>query len=164
MTPQQIALVQASFTKVVPVAAVAADLFYQRLFELAPDVRPMFAADLSAQKRKLIDTLAYAVASLSSPDKLGPELVALGERHADYGTKVEHFTPVGEALLWALQQALNEEFTHGVADAWEAVYSELAQVMIDAMMRKVSMAAKQTQPFAAAGKSAGNAQALGVRP
>jgi len=141
MTPQQIALVQTSFAKVVPVAGTAADLFYQRLFELAPDVRPMFAADLTAQKKKLIDTLAYAVDSLSMPDKLGPELAALGERHADYGTKVEHFTPVGEALMWALQQALNEEFTHAVADAWEAVYSELAQAMIDAMMRKVSMAA-----------------------
>lgn len=141
MTPQQIALVQVSFAKVVPVAGTAADLFYQRLFELAPDVRPMFAADLSAQKKKLIDTLAYAVDSLSNPDKLGAELAALGERHADYGTKVEHFTPVGEALMWALQQALDEEFTHAVADAWEAIYSELAQAMIDAMMRKVSMAA-----------------------
>ena len=141
MTPQQIALVQTSFTRVVPVAATAADLFYQRLFELAPDVRPMFAADLSAQKKKLIDTLAYAVDSLTQPDKLGSELTALGERHADYGTKVEHFAPVGEALLWALQQALNEEFTPAVADAWESVYAELSQAMIDAMMRKVSMAA-----------------------
>ena len=43
--------------------------------------------------------------------------------------------------MWALQQALDEEFTHAVADAWEAIYSELAQAMIDAMMRKVSMAA-----------------------
>lgn len=141
MTPQQIALVQASFAKVAPISAMAADLFYQRLFELAPDVRPMFAADLSGQKKKLMDTLAYAVASLSCPYKLGPELAALGERHADYGTKVEHFTRVGEALMWALQQALNEEFTHAVADAWETVYSELAEAMIDAMMRKVSMAA-----------------------
>jgi len=160
MTPQQIALVQASFANVAPVSAAAADLFYQRLFELAPDLRSMFAADLSAQKKKLIDTLAYAVDSLSCPDKLGPELAALGERHADYGTKVEHFTPVGEAMLWALQQALNEEFTPAVADAWEAVYAALAQEMIDAMMRKVSMVVQHTQPFPPAGKSAGNALAL----
>ncbi|MBN9087804.1 MAG: hypothetical protein J0J01_12915 [Reyranella sp.] len=141
MTPQQIALVQASFAKLVPMSATAADLFYRRLFELAPDVRPMFAADLSGQKKKLMDTLGYAVASLSCPYKLGPELAVLGERHADYGTKVEHFTLVGEALMWALQRALNEEFTHAVADAWETVYGELAEAMIDAMMRKVSMAA-----------------------
>jgi len=141
MTPQQIALVQTSFAEVVPRAAAAADLFYDRLFELAPEVRPMFAQDLSAQKKKLIDTLAYAVDSLSQPDKLGPELVALGERHADYGTKVEHFTPVGAAMLWALEQVLGEAFTPAVADAWETVYGELSNAMIDAMMHKVSKAA-----------------------
>jgi hypothetical protein len=37
---QQIQLVQTSFKKVVPTAGTAADLFYDRLFEIAPDVRP----------------------------------------------------------------------------------------------------------------------------
>jgi hemoglobin-like flavoprotein len=141
MTPQQIKLVQTSFAELAPNSATAADLFYDRLFELAPDVRPMFAQDLSAQKKKLIDTLAYAVDSLTEPAKLGPEIIALGERHAAYGTKVEHFTPVGAALLWALEQVLGEAFTPAVADAWENVYDELSRTMIDAMMRKVSMAA-----------------------
>ena len=42
MTPQQVELVQSSLRKVVPIAGTAADLFYDRLFELAPAVRPMF--------------------------------------------------------------------------------------------------------------------------
>ena len=141
MTPKQVALVQTSFAAVVPKAATAADLFYERLFELAPEVRPMFADDLSGQKKKLIDTLAYAVDSLTQPEKLGAEIEALGERHADYGTKVEQFTPVGTALLFALEQVLGEGFTPAVADAWETVYSDLSRAMIDAMMRKVSKAA-----------------------
>jgi hemoglobin-like flavoprotein len=37
MTPQQVELVQTSFKKVVPIAATAADLFYNRLFEIAKD-------------------------------------------------------------------------------------------------------------------------------
>jgi nitric oxide dioxygenase len=141
MTPKQIALVQMSFTKVVPIADSATTLFYARLFEIAPDLRPMFKQDLSEQRKKLVDTLVYVVDNLSCLDKLGPEICALGERHASYGTKVEHFTPVGTALLWALEQVLKDEFTPAVADAWETVYGELAHAMIDAMMRKVSMAA-----------------------
>ena len=39
MTPQQIELVQTSFKKVVPIAGTAADLFYGRLLEIAPDAR-----------------------------------------------------------------------------------------------------------------------------
>ena len=42
MTPDQIDLVQSSFAKVVPIADAAAELFYGRLFEIAPEVKPLF--------------------------------------------------------------------------------------------------------------------------
>ena len=64
MTPQQIELVQSSFKKVVPIAGTAADLFYDRLFEIAPEVRSLFPQDLSEQKTKLMAMLSNAVASL----------------------------------------------------------------------------------------------------
>ena len=99
MTPQQIALVQTSFAKVVPIAGTAADLFYGRLFEIAPDVRRMFPQDLAEQKKKLMAMLGTVVAGLARLDTLLPAICALGERHAGYGVKVEHFTPVGAALL-----------------------------------------------------------------
>jgi len=141
MTPQQIALVQTSFAKVVPIAGTAADLFYDRLFETAPEVRRMFPDDLSVQKMKLMVMLGTAVNGLTHLDSLMPVVCTLGERHAGYGTKVEHFTPVGSALLWSLEQGLGDDFTPDVADAWATAYGMLSQAMIDAMMRKVSMAA-----------------------
>ena len=46
MNAHQIELVQSSFAKVEPIAGVAADLFYNRLFELDPSLRPMFKGNL----------------------------------------------------------------------------------------------------------------------
>ena len=66
MTPQQIDLVQSSFKKVVPIAGTAADLFYDRLFEIAPEVRSMFPQDLSEQKKKLMGMLGTAGRIVSS--------------------------------------------------------------------------------------------------
>jgi nitric oxide dioxygenase len=141
MTPQQIALVQVSFAKVVPIAGTAADLFYGRLFEIAPEIRALFPRDLTEQKKKLMAMLAMAVTGLSRFESLVPAVRALGERHAGYGVKVEHFTPVGAALLWTLAQGLGEEFTPQVEDAWATAYGLLSQAMIDALTNKVSMAA-----------------------
>ena len=141
MNPVQVALVQTSFAKVVPIAGTAADLFYDRLFALAPEVRALFPRDLAEQKRKLMTMLGTAVAGLSRPESLMPAVYALGERHAGYGVGVEHFTPVGAALLWALAQGLGEDFTPQVEDAWATAYGLLSQAMIDAMMRKLAMAA-----------------------
>jgi len=141
MTPHQIALVQASFAKVVPIAATAADLFYGRLFEIAPEIRSMFPDDLSGQKKKLMAMLGTVVASLIRLDQLLPAVRALGQRHADYGVTAAHFEPVGAALLWTLEQGLGEDFTPEVKEAWAAVYATLSALMIAAMGRAMLEAA-----------------------
>ena len=129
MTPEQIAMVQESFKKVVPIAGTAADLFYDRLFEIAPDVRRMFPDDLREQKMKLIAMLATAIANLHQVDKIIAAVEGLGRRHASYGVKPEHYQPVGAALLWTLEQGLGADFTPPVKAAWTDTYMTLAGVM-----------------------------------
>jgi hemoglobin-like flavoprotein len=133
MTPQQIKLVQASFAQVVPIAATAADLFYGRLFEIAPHLRAMFPDDLAEQKKKLMAMLGTVVAGLNRLDTLMPAVRALGRRHADYGvTSSAHFAPVGVALLWTLETGLADAFTAEVRNAWATAYGVLSQAMIAA--------------------------------
>jgi hemoglobin-like flavoprotein len=136
MTPNQIKLVQTSFAKVAPIAATAADLFYARLFEIAPAVRPMFPEDLSEQKKKLMAMLGTAVASLNNLDTLLPAVRALGRRHSGYGVKAQHYAQVGSALLWTLEQGLGEAFTPEVKDAWATAYIVLSTTMMDAANEK----------------------------
>jgi hemoglobin-like flavoprotein len=132
MTPHQIKLVQTSFAQVAPIAATAADLFYGRLFEIAPEVRAMFPDDLSGQKKKLMAMLGTAVAGLSHVDTLLPAVRALGQRHAGYGVSAEQFAPVGAALLWTLEKGLGDGFTAETRDAWATVYQVLSGAMIEA--------------------------------
>ena len=54
MSPEQITLVRDSFAKVVPIAPAAAAMFYDRLFALDPDLRPLFKGDMAEQGRKLM--------------------------------------------------------------------------------------------------------------
>jgi hemoglobin-like flavoprotein len=133
MTPTQIALVQKSFAQVVPIAATAADLFYARLFETAPQLRAMFPDDLSEQKKKLMAMLGTVVAGLNRLDTLMPAVRALGQRHKGYGVTAEDFYPVGSALLWTLEQGLGDAFTAETKDAWITAYAVLSQTMIDSM-------------------------------
>jgi hemoglobin-like flavoprotein len=129
MTPEQIALVQTSFESVTPIASKAADLFYDRLFEIAPEVRPLFPADLSGQKVKLIGMLVTAVSSLHQLEAILPAVRDLGSRHRGYGVMAEHYAPVGAALLWTLEQGLGPAFTSDVKVAWSEAYSTLAGAM-----------------------------------
>ncbi len=129
MTPQHIELVQTSFKKVVPIAGTAADLFYNRLFEIAPETRSLFPADLTDQKVKLMAMLGTAVTNLHKLEAIMPAVKALGERHKGYGVTAAHYAPVGAALLWTLEKGLGPDFTPEVKAAWTETYTALAGVM-----------------------------------
>jgi len=129
MTPRQAQLVKESFSKVAPIAEQAAALFYGRLFEIAPDVRPLFKGDIKEQGRKLMATIGLAVGSLETLPELVPVVQDLGRRHAGYGVRSEHYDVVAQALLWTLEQGLGSDFTPEVKEAWTTVYTILADTM-----------------------------------
>ncbi len=132
ITPRQVELVQTSFEQVAPIAETAAALFYSRLFELDPAIRPMFKTELTDQGRKLMQTLAVVVHGLKVVTDVVPAVEALGKRHAGYGVTAEQYQTVGEALLWTLGQGLGDAFTPEVRDAWTAAYMIVAQTAIGA--------------------------------
>lgn len=132
MTPDQIQLVQSSFGKVVPIADDAAALFYGRLFEIAPEVKPLFKSDLTQQGKKLMTTLGVVVNGLTNLEAVLPAAKDLAVRHVDYGVTKEHYAPGGAALLWTLEKGLGEAFTEETKAAWLAAYTALSGVMIDA--------------------------------
>jgi hemoglobin-like flavoprotein len=130
MTPDQVQLVQQSFAKVAPISETAAVLFYDRLFEVAPQVRAMFPSDMTGQRKKLMATLAVVVGGLSNLESILPAASALATRHVAYGAKPEHYPVVGAALLWTLEKGLGDAWTPELAEAWSAAYGTLAGYMI----------------------------------
>lgn len=135
MTPETIALIRAQFALLKGNEAPFAAAFYARLFQIAPELRPMFPADLSQQGRKLITTLAFAVQALDRPAELAPVVETLGARHVAYGVTPAQFAPVGQALLDTLAVALGAAFDETARAAWTAAYLALAGMMTTGMQR-----------------------------
>lgn len=132
MTPQQIELIRQSFGQVAPIADLAAMLFYKRLFELDPSLRPLFPPSLDIQGRKLMQMIGAAVGQLERPTVLIPVLENLGRRHVGYGVEDRHYDTVGTALLWTLEQGLGAAFTPAVRAAWTELYTVVATTMKNA--------------------------------
>lgn len=130
MTPDQVKLVQQSFSEVAPISDQAATLFYDRLFEVAPQVKSMFPADMTEQRKKLMATLAVVVNGLSDLPSILPAASALAKRHVAYGAKPDHYPVVGAALLWTLEKGLGSGWTPDVANAWTSAYGTLSGFMI----------------------------------
>ena len=132
MTPAQIELVQDSFRKVLPIKDTAGELFYNQLFTLDPELRPLFPEDLKPQIQKLMSMIATAVSGLTKLETIVPAVQELGRRHVGYGVKDKDYDTVGTALLWTLEKGLGDAFTPETKAAWTACYGLLAATMKDA--------------------------------
>jgi nitric oxide dioxygenase len=130
MTPEQIKAIQQSFAKVTPISEQAAAMFYGRLFEIAPSVKPLFKGDMTEQGRKLMATLAVVANGLTNLETILPAAGALAKRHVGYGVKPIHYPIVGEALLWTLERGLGDDWTPELETAWGDAYGVLSDYMI----------------------------------
>ncbi|MBQ4836646.1 MULTISPECIES: globin family protein [Pseudoalteromonas] len=129
ISQRQKQLVQESFAKVEPISEQAADIFYTTLFEYDPSLKSLFKNSIKSQGQKLMATLKVAVNSLDDIDALVPVLQKLAERHVNYGVKPEHFTLVGNALLYTLKKGLGSDWNSELRQAWIDVFKVVATVM-----------------------------------
>jgi hemoglobin-like flavoprotein len=137
MTNDQKTLLRDSYAKVAPNAPAVVAIFYQRLSDIDPKLRPLFKGDMAEQGRKLMAIIGTAVANLGQNDSILRAVKQLGERHSGYGVKTLDYDTVGEALLWTLEQGLADAFTPPVREAWTVCYGTLADIMKAAAVAKV---------------------------
>jgi len=130
MNPQAERLIRETWTELVPFRAQAAQLFYDRLFAIDASCKALFdGKPMHVQHDKFLQTVDTLVQMLDYPLQIIEELQALSKRHVGYGVLLQHYEPVGEALLWALEQALGERWTPEVERAWSLLYLFISGVM-----------------------------------
>jgi hemoglobin-like flavoprotein len=129
VNPTQQELVRTTFARLAVMPEVTGALFYERLFADHPDLRALFKHDMRIQGVKLMTMLAMVVYHLHEPGHVLPAIRDLGVRHVGYGVEVTQYAALKDALLWTLEQALGEDYTPAVRDAWTVCYDDLAGAM-----------------------------------
>ena len=141
MTPRQITLVREGFERIAPMAEDVGVAIYQKLFELDPSLRRLFADDLRPQIRHFMAAVTMVVRSLDDLSPVLSRVQGLGRAHASYGIKPDDFATAEAALLATLEAGLGEAFTEEARQAWTTAYTILADEMIAAMREATPAAA-----------------------
>jgi hemoglobin-like flavoprotein len=131
MTSRQINLIKTSWQAAATNAEAVGQLFYERLFEIAPEVRPMFSrVTIPEQSKKLLATISFVISKLDQLEDIIDEVAKLARRHVNYGVRTEHYAVVGESLLWTLEKGLAEKWNDELKEAWTICYTILSGAMI----------------------------------
>ncbi len=128
ITSEESQLVLTSFAKILPAADQAVDLLFDRLFELAPEIKSLLPEDVGEHKGTLVTVFETIISQLDDPDKLIPQLEEYGRAYGGYGLSDADYDPIGSALLWTLEQGLEGSFTPDVKAAWISVYEVVSGI------------------------------------
>jgi methyl-accepting chemotaxis protein len=133
---------ETSFDLVAPRGDELMDVFYARLFEAAPAVKPLFAkTNLRKQKIMLLRVLGLLRRSLRDLDPILPILHDLGARHVAYGARPEHYPVVGAVLIASMAEVAGDAWRPEYERAWAAAFDVVAGAMLDGAARQLDLAA-----------------------
>ncbi len=112
------------------------ELFYNKLFDLAPDTKKLFKTGILDQGSKLTDFLNFVVMYIREIDGLTLHLKFLGMKHKGYRVKKKHYPVYREALLWSFRTGLGKNWSEDAENAWEKVHEIMSSTMILGSMGK----------------------------
>jgi len=123
---------ETSFDLVAPKGDELMEIFYTRLFAVAPAVQPLFAgSDMKRQQAMLLSALVLLRKSLRDLERVVPTLRNLGARHVAYGAQPEHYPVVGEVLIGAMATVAGEAWEPRFEAAWAEAFGVVAGAMLE---------------------------------
>ncbi|MBM3543019.1 MAG: hypothetical protein FJX44_00705 [Alphaproteobacteria bacterium] len=129
LTAKQKQLVRDSFRRLEPARDLVAQLFFLKLFRIDPSLRKRFEGPLEVQARKFAAGMKLMIISLGQEDGLVPTLKLLGARHRQLGLKPRYYRTMSQALIWTLEQSLEDEFRRETKEAWNTLLRHLTRVL-----------------------------------
>lgn len=126
-------LLKQSFAKISADPQHSSKIFYEHLFETAPETRELFLNDMARQGNKLIATLSAVVLQIGDLAALKPNIEELGLRHVAYGVLPQHYSVTGAALFNMLEQVLHDDYSADTRIAWEKAYAAISHIMMMAV-------------------------------
>jgi hemoglobin-like flavoprotein len=129
MKPRQINLIRSTWKLAAANAGEVGPMFYETLFEIAPEPNPLFNPPV--QSKKLLTMLWYIISKLNSRCDITEEVTKLAQCHVKNDAQEKHYSYVGAALLKTLEKSLGDAWNKEVKEAWAACFDILSSAMMN---------------------------------
>jgi len=123
-------LVKASLPVLKPQGDAITARMYELLFEKYPQVKPLFANAPNNQSRILTQSIIAYGEHIDDLSTLSSALEQIARKHVAVGVQPDYYPLVGESLLQAFKEILDESVTDEIISAWQEAYFFLAEQLM----------------------------------
>jgi nitric oxide dioxygenase len=142
MTPESIARLGRSFDEVCARPRALAGCFYEELFTAAPQLRPLFPANLASLQGHFEAALALVIRNLENMTVLQESLRELGVQHVHWGAKPEDYLIVRDALIRAIRSS-SPAWSSDLEADWRQAITAIAVPMLQGAAVHTAIVAEQ---------------------
>lgn len=113
--------------------------YYYHLFELAPEIRPLFTKSMVSQGRMLANMIKSVVVNIAQDYNLFRlSLEAMARNHNKMGIKSEYYALSGLVLFLTIRVCLGEKlYNEEIRIAWTRLYARMMQIIIPVAVSNV---------------------------
>jgi hemoglobin-like flavoprotein len=129
LSPRQTLLIKLSWSHLSNRLEEIGETFYEVLFDLYPELRPMFRETMATQQQKFSTMMNHIVAQIQFPGKLEKDLAEMGTRHAGYGVTDDQYDKVMIAFLLAMEKKLKKNWDSETKEAWTMAFVYIGSQM-----------------------------------
>ncbi len=134
LNPQQKDIILATLPVVATNLQTIVNKFYLRVFSNHPELKNLFNQTNQKngfQQQALANSIASFVTNYDSLSKIKPMLVQIANKHVSLGISKDMYQIVGDNLMAAIGEVLQNILTPEIADAWLSMYWVIANTLIE---------------------------------
>lgn len=128
LTERQKKLIVSSYRYFEPNAARFAELFYQRLFLINPELKSLFSKNPAVRCGNMVKMLKIAIVYINDFTSLVPILRLLGSE--SYHQHPKYCACIGEEFMQSLEHILGRKWDEEINEAWATYFGILSEMMI----------------------------------
>ena len=130
LSDDEVQKVKAVWQQVISQKDEASIYFYDRLFTIAPEIKPLFKLDGVRQRSLLMDILNLMATRADRINEIEETFVNLGIRHVKYGAEEKYYPVVRDVLMDVFDKFAPNDLDDSTKQIWTKLHGHVSKIMI----------------------------------